>query len=101
MLRLARLFIWIDAICIDQSDSTEKATQVPLMSEIYRQALQVNVWLGVPSYGDELCFHYAWLQWCVIVAPKMLEKILERRLLRFIEGNYDAIYIPDIETDQK
>ncbi|KAH8586894.1 heterokaryon incompatibility protein-domain-containing protein [Bisporella sp. PMI_857] len=94
--RLARLFIWIDAICIDQSNSTEKATQVPLMSEIYRQALQVNVWLGVPSYGDELCFHYAWLQWCVLAAPKMRKSILERRLLRFIEDRGHSKYISQL-----
>lgn len=39
-------WIWIDAICIDQSNLEEKAIQVPLMSKIYGLATMVLVWLG-------------------------------------------------------
>jgi Heterokaryon incompatibility protein (HET) len=47
-LRLTDKFrvLWIDAICIDQSDSSEKSRQVPMMSEIYGKAKSVCVWLG-------------------------------------------------------
>ena len=38
--------IWIDAICIDQSDSTEREKQVSIMGEIYKKASSVLVWLG-------------------------------------------------------
>jgi hypothetical protein len=39
--------LWVDAICIDQSNSTqEKATQIPLMGEIYSRAGRVLAWLG-------------------------------------------------------
>ncbi|KAK0652387.1 heterokaryon incompatibility protein-domain-containing protein [Cercophora newfieldiana] len=38
--------IWIDALCINQSDTLEKNLQVPLMARIYSQAEQVLVWLG-------------------------------------------------------
>ncbi|KAH7238140.1 heterokaryon incompatibility protein-domain-containing protein [Fusarium tricinctum] len=38
--------IWIDAVCINQTDSTEKATQVAHMGEIYSAAEKVFVWLG-------------------------------------------------------
>ncbi len=38
--------LWIDAICIDQTNSVEKNKQVPMMSEIYGKAQQVCVWLG-------------------------------------------------------
>ncbi|KAH8679599.1 heterokaryon incompatibility protein-domain-containing protein [Tricladium varicosporioides] len=41
--------LWIDAICINQQDSTEKEKQIPLMGDIYRQAKQVIVWLGEPE----------------------------------------------------
>jgi len=44
--------LWIDAICLNQVDSIEKAQQIPLMGEIYSQADKVHIWLG-PDDGDE------------------------------------------------
>jgi len=41
-----KLFLWIDAICINQKDMDEKAEQVPRMAEIYSSAFTVLVWLG-------------------------------------------------------
>jgi len=38
--------LWIDAICIDQADSTEKTHQVKLMGNIYRASQHCLVWLG-------------------------------------------------------
>ncbi|KAH7304461.1 heterokaryon incompatibility protein-domain-containing protein [Stachybotrys elegans] len=38
--------LWIDAVCINQSDVGEKTHQVRLMAQIYRQATTVYVWLG-------------------------------------------------------
>jgi len=38
--------MWIDAICIDQSNDIEKGPQVALMGEIFRSAQMVVVWLG-------------------------------------------------------
>ena len=38
--------IWVDAICINQSDAEEKAVQVPLMHRIYSSAKTVLVWPG-------------------------------------------------------
>ncbi|KAI1748277.1 heterokaryon incompatibility protein-domain-containing protein [Xylaria castorea] len=38
--------IWIDAICINQSDTPERNAQVALMKLIYEQASDVIVWLG-------------------------------------------------------
>ncbi|RSL46536.1 hypothetical protein CEP54_013809 [Fusarium duplospermum] len=37
---------WIDAICINQQDESEKAAQVSMMAHIYFSAAQVNVWVG-------------------------------------------------------
>ena len=39
-------YIWIDSICIDQENITERNAQVTIMSEIYRQAQSVFIWLG-------------------------------------------------------
>ncbi|KAJ4232147.1 hypothetical protein NW759_002535 [Fusarium solani] len=41
--------IWIDQICINQNDNTEKEHQVQLMSKIYSQARLVVGWLGVEA----------------------------------------------------
>jgi hypothetical protein len=38
--------IWIDALCINQSNDEEKSWQIQLMQEIYGQADYVRVWLG-------------------------------------------------------
>ncbi|KAM7221187.1 Heterokaryon incompatibility protein (HET) domain containing protein [Rhypophila decipiens] len=42
--------LWVDAICINQEDLTERAAQVLLIRQIYSQASQVCVWLG--ELGD-------------------------------------------------
>jgi hypothetical protein len=38
--------VWIDAICINQSDVQEKSNQLPLMKDIYSKAQRVIVWPG-------------------------------------------------------
>jgi hypothetical protein len=42
-------YIWIDAICINQDDKIEKASQIPLMRDIYSKATCVKVWLSPPD----------------------------------------------------
>ncbi|KAH9208896.1 heterokaryon incompatibility, partial [Leptodontidium sp. 2 PMI_412] len=44
----SKLF-WIDSVCINQNDDVEKTEQLPLMTEIYRRARLVIVWLGPPA----------------------------------------------------
>jgi hypothetical protein len=39
-------YVWIDAICINQEDHSERAAQVSIMAEIYKSAKNVIVWLG-------------------------------------------------------
>ncbi|RFN55300.1 hypothetical protein FIE12Z_553 [Fusarium flagelliforme] len=43
--------LWIDALCIDQSNIKERSHQVNHMGEIYRKSHNVIVWLGYVS-GD-------------------------------------------------
>lgn len=38
--------LWIDSICIDQQNKQEKASQIPLMAEIYHRATRTISWLG-------------------------------------------------------
>jgi hypothetical protein len=46
--------IWIDAICLNQEDDIEKATHVPLMGTIYKQAKRVLIWLGEAANDSDL-----------------------------------------------
>lgn len=39
-------WLWIDAICIDQSNNNEKSNQVSMMRSIYHSAKCLYVWLG-------------------------------------------------------
>jgi hypothetical protein len=39
--------IWVDAICINQEDISEKNRLVGRMYEVYRQAASVSAWLGL------------------------------------------------------
>jgi hypothetical protein len=41
---------WLDSICIDQFNVSEKNTQVPKMRSIYSEAKLVWIWLGIGSY---------------------------------------------------
>jgi hypothetical protein len=38
--------VWVDALCIDQQNKDERATQVRLMGHIYSRATSVAIWLG-------------------------------------------------------
>jgi hypothetical protein len=38
--------LWADAVCINQSDEKEKATQIPPMVHVFRGARRVLAWLG-------------------------------------------------------
>ena len=44
------IFLWVDALCINQEDEKEKSMQVQQMARIYSRARRVLVWLG-PSKG--------------------------------------------------
>ena len=39
-------FLWIDALCINQLDLSEKGHQVAFMGSVFRDASRVVVWLG-------------------------------------------------------
>ena len=41
-----KMYIWIDAVCINQADNREKETQIGMMGDIYHHAANVVIWLG-------------------------------------------------------
>ena len=50
--------LWIDAICIDQSNTNEKNHQVRQMGQIYQQARLVLIWTGAILSWNQLMIHY-------------------------------------------
>ncbi|KAF2452220.1 hypothetical protein P171DRAFT_426588 [Karstenula rhodostoma CBS 690.94] len=47
--------LWIDAICIDQSNIPERNQQVSQMGEIYSRAAAVLAWLGNNERAQDFC----------------------------------------------
>ena len=45
---------WVDALCINQNDLTERAQQVQLMSRIYQKALLVAMWISERQDDSDL-----------------------------------------------
>jgi len=50
--------VWVDALCINQSDPVEKSQQVPMMGKIYHSARSVVVWLGEEADDSDLALSF-------------------------------------------
>ncbi|PVH76559.1 hypothetical protein DL98DRAFT_641110 [Cadophora sp. DSE1049] len=49
---------WIDTICIDQSNSIERAVQISTMPEIFSKAANVRIWLGGQTPSTDIAFDF-------------------------------------------
>lgn len=54
----AERVLWIDALCIDQSNILERNHQVGQMRMIYSQAETVLIWLGMPSPSSPIAMDW-------------------------------------------
>jgi len=50
--------LWIDALCINQNDLSERGLQVMRMGLIYSNASKVLAWIGEESDGSEIAIEY-------------------------------------------
>ncbi|KAH7374097.1 heterokaryon incompatibility protein-domain-containing protein [Cadophora sp. MPI-SDFR-AT-0126] len=73
--------IWIDTLCIDQSNNDEKASQIPMMTDVYRSASKVVAWLGHPTVDSHL----------VIPFLNMLSGAFESQILRKQQMTLDLL----------
>jgi len=48
--------LWVDALCINQDDLAERASQVAQMKDVYRTAAFVLIWLGESNELSERAF---------------------------------------------
>ena len=67
--RQCTAYLWIDAICINQSEGGEKTSQVRMMAKIYRKASLTLMWLGEDTDSSRIA-----LEWLTTIAS--LEQIL-------------------------
>ncbi|KAH9206640.1 heterokaryon incompatibility protein-domain-containing protein, partial [Leptodontidium sp. 2 PMI_412] len=47
-------YLWVDAICINQTNDAERSSQVRLMDQTYRDAVCVSVWLGLVTLPEHI-----------------------------------------------
>lgn len=52
------VFLWVDFLCINQSDEAEKGTQVKRMADIYQKAKNVWIWLGEEDWKSKLVMKF-------------------------------------------
>ena len=50
--------MWINAICINQSDKEEKSVQVLIMGDIYANTARTIVWLGKQSANSDIAMDF-------------------------------------------
>jgi hypothetical protein len=48
------LYLWVDAICINQGNNKEKSVQVASMLQVFAKAARVHAWLGPQSEDSDL-----------------------------------------------
>ncbi|KAL2126940.1 hypothetical protein VTI74DRAFT_11591 [Chaetomium olivicolor] len=78
--------LWIDAVCIDQNNPEEKASQISLMGKIYFTSARVLAWLGAEErrLGTFLWWHRA--VWPVI--SKVMQEGGNDAMMKLREGKF-------------
>lgn len=51
-----RVGVWVDALCINQANVSERSQQVSMMRDIYSSAERVVIWLGEAGDGSDEAF---------------------------------------------
>lgn len=77
--RIKVALIWVDAVCIDQSNDGEKDLQIGLMTRLYDQASQIYVWLGLPKNDTNMSLAMAKLKYFASRRKSALKKMSSYR----------------------
>jgi Heterokaryon incompatibility protein (HET) len=73
--------LWVDAICIDQSNLEERSQQVQIMDNIYQNATNVIVWLGPSTPESKLALRYLDFRMQLSHLPRAMEEFFVEGLL--------------------
>jgi hypothetical protein len=74
--------LWIDAVCIDQSNLDERESQVSIMGSLYGAAPRLSIWLGPASSDSDLAIQELGTLACGTVYEKL--PILESNVMESI-----------------
>ena len=72
---IATFALWVDSLCIQQSDDIEKSSQVQLMSTIFGIAQSVIAWLGPEADGSDQA-----MEWLDEIGKEVFWDFVERAL---------------------
>lgn len=73
--------VWIDAICIDQTNIEERNAQVAIMGQIYKTASRIIIDIGetFPNANSALdCIIHCSDEWCSKFSPDAVEELYKR-----------------------
>jgi hypothetical protein len=80
-------YLWVDAVCINQSDTTERGHQVRLMRSIYKSAWQVLVWIA-----EDQPYHFKGLERS-LVKPELVMTTKATHAFEIINHIYDRMSV--------
>ena len=67
--------LWIDGLCIDQTNKDEKESQVRLMGKVFARAWRVEAYLGASETGATVQAHLARLRYLKLCREMSFEQI--------------------------
>jgi Heterokaryon incompatibility protein (HET) len=90
--------IWIDAICINQSNDVEKGHQVSQMERIYSVAQKVVIWLGEGNEASDLGMESVTLLLQMATSRTMNTKTTEEGFAAITSSVSSLLALPDFES---
>jgi hypothetical protein len=89
------IYLWIDALCINQNDIDERSSQVSIMHHIYSQAKATWVWLGGDDGTESAAIQT--LTDISSISPKLVPSLIECSIHE--EETYKKAGIQPISAD--
>lgn len=77
-------YIWIDALCINQKDLRERASQVSMMGDIYSRCTRVVIWLGEMEAREAARIHILHS----VILPELIKYIGQHGMDSIKTGNW-------------
>lgn len=79
--------LWVDALCINQQDMTDQASQVSQMDKVYGGPGIVCIWLGDSDHYSDVAFEALYdlgqlLEWDDSIPRSYFEKDMDRYSLQ-------------------